>query len=368
MQLIPAQTLAKADKILFIAHLALGDFTYLHNFFSAFANAHPHLQLDLWIDEARCTNDQRQWPFLKKYAVYDWAEQCPFFHKVYRRTYSPALRHESVREAQRENYPVVVSLATLRPHQYANLAREIGPQAFIVGIKKSRRWFALWDHAAYASAYARLDACFSPFHPKEGGYHITDVYADWFHQLCGLHITEQQRFPFVAVPARWNEDIQRQLHEWNADNSPIVFINAYATTPKRCWPLENVAELILAMRQLPAWCNAHFVVNAVPQKINDAKSVLANYPLTDTHLFSAEENFFQLPAMLQRCQLIISVETAVMHLANAVRVPVIALMRQKNPEWVPIDKQGSTVITTKRRRDWVSAIRTNQVREVLPTI
>jgi hypothetical protein len=31
--LIPADLLQKSDKILFIAHLALGDFTYLQNFF-----------------------------------------------------------------------------------------------------------------------------------------------------------------------------------------------------------------------------------------------------------------------------------------------------------------------------------------------
>jgi ADP-heptose:LPS heptosyltransferase len=46
-------------------------------------------------------------------------------------------------------------------------------------------------------------------------------------------------------------------------------------------------------------------------------------------VFLSAENFFQLPAMLSWCDLIISVETAVMHLANAVHVPVIALMRQK---------------------------------------
>jgi ADP-heptose:LPS heptosyltransferase len=242
------------------------------------------------------------------------------------------------------------------------LAREIGSQAFVIGIKNSKRWFAPWDN----SAYSKLDASFAPFHQPKHGYHITDVYADWFHQLCGLQVTEQQRFPFVDIPAKWKDGALRQLQEWNADDQQVVFINAYAKTKKRCWPLARVAELIINMRKQPAWGNTHFVVNAIPQEIGNAKTVIANYQLTNTHLFSAEENFFQLPAMLQRCQLVISVETAVMHLANAVQVPVIALMRQKNPEWVPIDKQSSTVITTKRRRDWVDAITVNQISEALP--
>jgi ADP-heptose:LPS heptosyltransferase len=54
-----------------------------------------------------------------------------------------------------------------------------------------------------------------------------------------------------------------------------------------------------------------------------------------------------------------------MHLANAVHVPVIALMRQKNPEWAPIDKHNSTVITVARRDDWVDKIGVDEVMAAL---
>lgn len=55
-----------------------------------------------------------------------------------------------------------------------------------------------------------------------------------------------------------------------------------------------------------------------------------------------------------------------MHLANAVHVPVVALMRRKNPEWAPIDRAHSTVVMAARRSDWVDAIPVQQVLEVLP--
>ena len=45
---IPSDLLRKSDKILFIAHLALGDFTYLQNFFQRFSQAYPHLKIHLW--------------------------------------------------------------------------------------------------------------------------------------------------------------------------------------------------------------------------------------------------------------------------------------------------------------------------------
>ena len=367
MPLIPAPTLASAKKILFITHLAIGDFTYLQNFFAAFAAQNPQLKIDIWIDEVRRSADPKQWVYLKKYALYDWAEHCPFFNQVYRRTYSPELLIESIREAQQENYPVVVSLATLRPHLYANLAREVGPNAFVVGIKGKARWYAPWD----SKAYARLDATFAPFRPPAGGYHITEVYADWFRQLSDVRLDLQQRFPFIDIPQQWQSWAQGQLAEWGVTEEAIrqgkkvVFINAFAKTKKRCWPLSSVAELIIEMGKLPAWRDTIFVVNAVPQELDNARSVMAQYQLSNTFLFSANENFFQLPALLQRCDLIISVETAVMHLANAVHVPVIALMRQKNPEWVPLDRDNSIVITTESRSAWVKAISTDAVIRVI---
>jgi len=358
MPILSPAILAKADKILFITHLAIGDFTYLQNFFAAFAKQNPQLKIDIWIDELRRSDKPEQWQYLKKYALYDWAENCPFFRKVYRRTYSSDLLKESIVEAQLENYPVVVSLATLRPFNYANLARKLGPNAFVVGIRGKSRWYAPWDKAAYA----KLDATFAPFKRPADNYHITAVYADWFNQLSDLQLALPQRFPFIDIPTEWQAYAQRQLSEWGATDQAraqgkkIVFINAFAKTKKRCWPLSSVAELIIDMSMLPNWRDTCFIVNAVPQELENAKQVLAAYKLNNTHLFSASENFYQLPAVLQRCDLIISVETAVMHLANAVHVPVIALMRQKNPEWVPIDQSISTVIMTQRRSEWVNAI------------
>jgi ADP-heptose:LPS heptosyltransferase len=145
----------------------------------------------------------------------------------------------------------------------------------------------------------------------------------------------------------------------------VVFLNAYSKTVERSWPLERMIELIKAMRAQAAWRDAGFVVNVVPEELERARALFARYPLEHTRLFSAEDNFFQLPAVLSLCDLVISVETAVMHLANAVHVPVIALMRQKTPEWAPIDKRNSTVITVAGRNDWVDSIGVDAVIDVL---
>jgi len=361
--LIAPDLLRKSDKILFIAHLALGDFTYLQNFFKAFAAQNPHLKVHLWVDEVRRTADAAQWPHLKTYSLYDWTAACPFFAKVYTQTYSPALYRASIEAARREHYPIVVSLATLRPHLYAGLARQISPDGLVIGMTKKPKFY----EPHHLLAYRKLDAAMPPYRPTGPEHHISDVYAYWFHQLSGLDVPAQARFPFVDIPQPWQQDAENRLSAWHFSPRPgkLVLINPYAKTKKRCWPLEHVAALIQAMQARPGWQDACFIINAVPQELVHARDVIGRHGLQRTELFSAEDNFFQLPAMLARCDLIISVETAVMHLANAVHVPVIALMRQKNPEWVPIDRDNSTVITAPHRRDWVKAVSVEQVMKAI---
>lgn len=357
---ISSDLLNKSQKILFVAHLALGDFTYLQNFFHAFSLAYPHLRIDLWIDEVRRTSNPKDWKYLEKYALYDWAESCPFFSKVYKRTYSPELLRQSIKEAQLEDYPIVVSLATLRPRFYAALARQISPHGFIAAMRPKRKWFQIFQ----LEAYRRLDAVIEPHTElKSDTTHITDSYASWFHKLFGLDVPREERYPFVNIPEKWMTVTSEQLRQWNCHgkSKKLVFINAFAKTKKRCWPLERVGELIQEMQSQTEWRDACFIVNAVPQELDATRAAIDHYDLKNTRLFSAESNFFELPAMLSHCSLIISVETAVMHLANAVHVPVIALMRQKNPEWVPIDHKNSVVITARRRGDWVKEISTEEV-------
>lgn len=363
-QLIPEDVLGKAKKILFIAHLALGDFTYLQNYFRAFSQHYPHIKIDLWVDEVRRTSDASKWPQLKKYVLYDWVAACPFFNKIYRENYSPDLLKSSLKEAQAENYPIVISLATLRPHRYARLAREISPTGFVAGMRKKEGALSIIRCSHYKNLNASLDI-YSLSQNDER--HISDIYATWFSSLFGIRVTPDQRFPFVEIPEKWKSYAEKAFESWGigSKGKQVVFVNPYAKTEKRCWPLEHVGLLINEMSKQAQWNNAYFIINAMPHNVPDVESMRINHQLERTFTFSAEENFFQLPAILRQCDLVISVETAVMHLANAVHVPVIALMRQKNPEWVPIDKANSKVITAKHRRDWVKEISVEEVMEAL---
>jgi ADP-heptose:LPS heptosyltransferase len=365
--LVDARLLERSDKILFIAHLALGDFTYLQACFQAFAKAYPHLKIHLWVDERRRTSKAAEWEHLKKYALYDWLAECRCFDKVYDETYSPALYRRSLEEAQAEDYPIVVSLAVLERHRYAIMARKISPRGFVVGQKKRVRAYDLPKRLCYR----KLDAFIPAYTPSsQPDQHISDIYANWFTQLFGMQIVPAARFPVLDIPAQWTAWAQARCAEWGMGRTAgaagkLVFLNAFSKSIERSWPLERVIELVHAMQASADWRDAGFIVNVVPEELARARALFAGAGLDRTQLFSAEDNFFQLPAILGECDLVVSVETAVMHLANAVHVPVIALMRQKSPEWTPIDRANSTVITVRKRDDWVDKIGVDEVMAVL---
>jgi ADP-heptose:LPS heptosyltransferase len=119
------------------------------------------------------------------------------------------------------------------------------------------------------------------------------------------------------------------------------------------------------MRATERWKSAFFIINVVPEEMDRVENEFKGQSLQGIQLFTAQENFFQLPAILGMCRLVISVETAVMHLANAVHVPVIALMRQKTPEWAPLDTANSTVITVAKRDDHLDRLGVADVMDVL---
>jgi ADP-heptose:LPS heptosyltransferase len=372
--LIDPDLLKKSDKILFVAHLALGDFTYLQNCFQAFAQAYPHIRVHLWVDERRRTSRASEWEHLKKYVLYDWLAECPYIEKVYNQTYSPALFKQSIQEAQQQTYPIVVSLAVLERHKYAILARKISPRGFVVGQKKRVRPYDIPKYLIYRKLDAHIPAYTAASHAD---HHISDIYAGWFTQLFGIEIPASALFPFVHISEKWMRYANEQFLAWgftladggrHQSSSKVVFLNSFSKSDERNWPLERLIELIRTMRQQDAWRNTGFIINVVPEQLDRARKLFAGHALERVHLFSAEENFFQLPAILSLCDLIISVETAVMHLANAVHVPVIALMRQKNPEWAPIDQANSTIITVAGRNDWVDAITVDQVMAALEKV
>ena len=358
--LVPAGIVQKADKILFILNLAIGDWCYLQNCFRAFSDTYPHLAIHIWADKAwRSASAEPHKNTQARPGLFDWLNGSPFVQKVYE-THLDNLYQQSVIEAKKEQYPVIISLATVHSHQYALFARNISPSGFIVGIRDKARF---WQFSR-RRAYNALDAFLFLKQDKLEfvNFHISERYAYWFYQLFALNITEPDRTPFIHIPDIWLKNNKAYLISNGIQpENPIIFINAFAQDRKRSWTLRQVADLIHAMAKMDKYKEANFIFNAIPENIEEVKKVVNQYKLENTLIFSATENFFQLPAMLSHCDLVITAETSIMHIATALGITFIAMMRQKNPEWQPRGNKESIVITAEKRRHWVKDITVKKV-------
>ena len=343
-QLVPKELLEKSNKILFITHLAIGDFTYLQNYFKAFSEQYPHMKIDLFVDEVRRTRMFWRWKYLKNYVLIDWLKACPFFNAIYFGAHSPARLREQVSIAQNEEYPIIISLCVLRSHKYAALARKISPKGFIAGVVDRRQGkntvFDILDASLDVGALRRENA---------GVKHISDLYAMWFERLVNLNVSEKCRAPFVSIPREWVSYGKLKLIKWGIRQKgerfeKVVFINSFAKDIRRCWPIDRLVPLVQQMREEEGFEDAYFIINVIPEYYNEVQSLFSNYYLPRVFLFTADENFFQLPSIISLCDLVISVETSVIHLAAALHVLVVALMRTKNPEWTPHRASKHTII------------------------
>lgn len=360
LPLIPADILQKADKILFILNLAIGDWCYLQNCFRALSTAYPHLAIHIWTDKAwRSASAAPDSNAQARSGLFDWLNDTPFVRKVYE-THSGNLYQQSIIEAKKEKYPLIISLATVHSHQYALFARNISPSGFIVGIRDKTYFWQL----SHRHAYNTLNASLSYRPDKFAGvnFHISELYAYWFHQLFALDIAETDRLPFINIPDTCLKEVQENLASNGIQRKNfLIFINAFAQDKKRSWTLEQVASLIRALSEKDEYKNAGFMFNAMPEKVEEVNKIISQYKLKRTYAFSAIENFFQLPAMLSQCNLVITAETSIMHIAVALGIPLVAMMRQKNPEWTPRSKENSIVVVTEKRRHWVRNITVERV-------
>jgi ADP-heptose:LPS heptosyltransferase len=365
-QLVPADVLARADKILFITHLAIGDFLHWQTYFKAFHKQYPRIKIHIWVDEICRTRKWWKWSRLRRLSLYDWLRGCSFIDKVYSETYSPGMLKCSIMAARIEHYPIVVSLAQIRYGQYARLARRVGPRAFVAGITDKPSWKKILQHFLYRNLDAR---CLREPIGLAPRYHITDLYALWFEQLFGVYLTEAQRRPFMEIPRDWRTHAKLSLLKWGVTSASngiehkprTVFINIFAKDKKDCWTIDAVFDLITMLRSQDYFSQAYFILNAIPTQMKAVQQALRKHGDGKVILFSTHEHFFQLPATLELCDLVIAVESAVMHIAAALKVPVVGLMTSGNEELVPWDKECSRVLMASGRSDWVKNIPPAQV-------
>lgn len=351
------------DKALFIVHLAIGDYTYMQRCFEKLKAVYPHLQIDLFIQDHRRTTDVSKWKHLDNYILYEWLESSQLFGKIYK-TYSPQLLETAIKEAKAEHYPLVISLGDLRSQNYSALAKEIAQDQIAVGIDIETTIF----HLNHRRDLNKLDIRITDLVDKS--QHISQKFAHWFEQIADLQFQPEELYPEIAIPHKWQEKIDLQLQLWKPANliTPTVFINIYAKGEERCWKPEQALALIKKMQETSRYQDALYILNIPPEAESELKKLITEHQLENSHTFCANESFFELPALLKRCDLIITVDTSIMHLACISDAVLISLIRKKRPNdirWTPLKAENSHIVYTPNNRDPMSAISVNSVLQLI---
>jgi lipopolysaccharide heptosyltransferase II len=142
----------------------------------------------------------------------------------------------------------------------------------------------------------------------------------------------------LSVPAEAQQEIEAYLKGLEIDRTrPLVLVHPGCTMPARTYPWEMYAEVIhLLIEQLHAFV---FVTGAEDER-ELVERVRAKLP-EDEQMYTAglagKLTFPAFCALIQQADLVVTNNTGPMHLAAAVKTPVIALFALTNPpeQWGP---------------------------------
>lgn len=353
--IIPQPILQNAKRLLFISPLALGDFLYIKTFLIALKAEQPDLEIDLWLDDNR--NNQDSWRLSRSKIMKQWIESEPALNLTYGCCSSKEEQEQLISRARQRNYDIIVTEPTSKSERFAAIARRINSGGYLVcGVEKQKfaglldKWLYRGSDRTYSLDIGKL----------ETQHHITDRYHLLIDSLFGIGLEKAQFMPDMVISQTFNQTTA----DWLANNfigadsqGKLFFLNHLSTNSKRDWQLGQLFELIKRLhKQAP---NSRFIINVTPDHVSGIRSKIAEDPkLADMNIavFTVGEHFFELPALIAASDIVITVETAIMHFATALKRPLIAMMRQKKPYWAPPITPTSQVLYAHKGRGHVSDI------------
>ena len=352
----PLVPIANCKKVLYMSHLALGDYIYQGAFLQALASQHPHIELDIWLDD--CRSDKKPWHTGRNHSLTQWLSSELHINHVYPIVPSEMELNEQLKLAYQKDYDAIIYVATTRTVNFARTALKIVNRGKVFGTLSPKRLSNLLDY----SVYNRLDGIVTV--RKEKTFkHITDFYQAIFSEFFGFNVEPDQRQLRLMISNQIHKQCAAKLAYWkqkyNLVEPNVIFINHLATNSSRSWKRSQLGELLkLAGKDHP---NSLFILNSPPYDFQSLVNwVESNHDINHLpiEVFTAKKDFFELPGLMSLCNLVISVETAIMHLASSLNIKQIALIRQSALAhcWRPLN--NSLILLGKKR---VEAIEPDKV-------
>jgi len=149
---------------------------------------------------------------------------------------------------------------------------------------------------------------------------------DWLALLdllpdAGAPITDERR-PTLDVTEVERQWARKKLRERGARGSPVIAYHPGGSHPGKRWPRSKFEELI---RELSASVGGTQVVFLGPDETSSG-----GWP-PDSIVF--REPLRELMALVSCCDVLVCNDSGPMHVADALRVPVVAIFEIGNPQW-----------------------------------
>ena len=147
---------------------------------------------------------------------------------------------------------------------------------------------------------------------------------------------EYEIFP-APVDLKWAEDFIAQ-HNWSGRKRLGIHVGSGGTKnlPLRRWPLDHYLALLKELRQTHPELAVLFLGGPEEEKVHQ---IVRAQSSPDQALVAKTSSLRQAAALLKQCDLFLSVDTALMHLAAAMKVPKLVVI--ETPTWnKPIEPYG----------------------------
>ena len=147
------------------------------------------------------------------------------------------------------------------------------------------------------------------------------------YRLKSLGIDNLEELPFIHVTKEDEDHVEKLIKEHGIAD-PIVVINAGAKSHLKRWTVEGFAQVA---DDLIEQCKANVVFVGLKEDEAIIKEVIAKMK-NKPHNLVNKTNIRQLAALLKRSKLLITNDSAPLHLGCAVGVKVIALFGPTDPD------------------------------------
>jgi ADP-heptose:LPS heptosyltransferase len=331
--LISEAQLKQAKRLLYMTHLAIGDFIYQGVWLKALKAKYPHLEIDIWFDD--CRTKPHSWAAGRNVTLGEWLESEGDFGELYPIVANLKERQDEIARARARDYDLIVFIGKNRSEQFAKVARQISSSAFIVAARSK----PLNNPLAKWWRFSRLDAWFDFDRVSRETGRVTALYERSFGAVFGLSSEDtggRQLLSTRVGPAYASAARERIETFLSGDQRRLVFVNHLSTAARKDYPWPQVREVLLALDRKHD--DLAYIVNSPPDQYDEVERLVAeDDELSGLKIMAstARDSFFELPALMAECDVVISVDTATTHLAASLDKPYVAIMANDDKLWQP---------------------------------